>query len=467
MTSTIRGPKSRPFNWDHLLPHGEFRDQILRTAAFLSERFSGHHARIGLWGECTEGYLAAFLAILRAGHTAVPLDPRLGSHELTDIVHSAKIAGLLVSRDFPIAYSAALGNTKIYPLSPYLRSKTCGGQDSGPPVADGADAAVMLCGSRCDRSTRMITFALPSLIRHAQVVCSHLNVTAEDAWLMSVPLHCVAGLVIPFRCLVSGASLRMCTARDPDEINRLIDTGRVSIVSATPDMFDKMLRRHGTHPYLGNLRAIFISGIVPELQLLRCPQACMVYGVAEAGSMVSCSRPGCTAEEHLSAGPVLPGMGVRIIGSDGKDVRRGERGRILVRGLDASGEGQRAGWVQTEDYGYLDGHGYLHPEPHQDDAAGSGENSVCTVEIQTLLERHPRVQRVIVVSMEDKEWGQVPAALVVLTPGRPMEKTHLFQFLEGKLARYKFPKKIIFADALPLLSGGKPDLAAIRKLLKG
>jgi acyl-CoA synthetase (AMP-forming)/AMP-acid ligase II len=104
-------------------------------------------------------------------------------------------------------------------------------------------------------------------------------------------------------------------------------------------------------------------------------------------------------------------------------------------------------------------------EARRGDVVLSGGENVYPAEIEAVIKAHPRVQSVVVLPILDAEWGQTPAAFIVLNPGRPLEKVHIFHFLEDKLARFKFPRKIVFAPELPLLSNGKPDLAKIRQAL--
>lgn len=191
--------------------------------------------------------------------------------------------------------------------------------------------------------------------------------------------------------------------------------------------------------------------------------------------MVTCARPGCKIEERKSAGPPLPKTAVKIADDAGRELKAGQTGQILVRGpgmafayiadREASLKTFKGGWIATGDVGNLDTGGFLHVQARRSDVVLSGGENVYPAEIEAALRKHPRVAAAVVLPVEDPEWGQAAAALIVLTPGRPLQKIHIFQFLEEHLARYKFPRQIVFAENIPLLANGKPDLIAIRKLL--
>ncbi len=241
-------------------------------------------------------------------------------------------------------------------------------------------------------------------------------------------------------------------------------------------VFERMLNRHLGKEYPKTLRAIIVGGgPVPAPLLMRCDQAYATYGLTEAGSMVTCARPGCGDEERASAGPPLPGTDVRIVDEHGKEVKAGIEGRILVRGpgmaqsysgdSEASALTFKGGWIHTGDLGLRDAKGFLHVHARREDLVLSGGENIYPAEIEEALKEHARITHAVVLPIENAEWGQVPAAFIVLAPGRPLTNIHIFQHLESRLARHKFPRILVFAEELPLLSNGKPDLATIRKRL--
>lgn len=458
------------------MPDGEFNGRTLRLAEILSERFPDRHSRIGLWGENSLDYLVALFAVLRAGYVAVPLNTRLPARELRDISTATGLNGILAARDFPQTHREVLEGVSLYALSQKLSAEGSKGRKLRE-LGD-KDDAVLICSSGSSGKPKIVPHTLRSLLTHAEAVCEHLSVTWRDTWIACLPLYHVGGLTITFRCLVSGASLILSQSADADEINRLIAAENATVVSVVPTMLERMLSKRGTEPYPKSLRGIIVGGgPVAEALLARCEQAYATYGLTEAGSMVTCARPGCGDRERKSAGPALPKTEIKIVDGEGREVKAGEAGQILVRGPgmtqgyignpEAGKHTFKSGWLHTGDIGRLDAHRLLHVEARRSDVVLSGGENIYPGEIEAALKKNPRVQSVVVLPMEDPEWGQSPAALIVLTPGRPLEKIHIFRFLEDHLARFKFPKKIVFAAELPLLSTGKPDMAAIKKMLKG
>lgn len=472
------GTRGRLSEWSHLLPDNQFDEKATRQAARIAAWFPERRSRIGLWGANSIEYLCALVAILRSGNTAMPLDPRFSARELEEVAEEAGLAGLLVDRDFPQMYRTALRPLPCYPLAPRRDED----EDDAPvrtrELAE-SDVAVLMCSSGSTGKPKIVPLTLRSLLQHARAVCAHLGVTWRDSWIACLPFSHVGGLAIPFRCLVSGASLLLSRSADAEELNRLIELEEATLISVVPTVLERMLNVRGGQPFPVSLRMIMVGGgPVPERLLARCPIACATYGLTESGSTVTCARPGGDAEERASAGPPLPGAQVKIADKKGKSVSRGESGEIVVHSAgaattyignsEASAATFVSGWIKTGDRGHLDARGFLHVEGRRgDDILISGGENVSPAEIEAALRGHPRVTAVVVMAVDSEEWGQSPAAFLVLSPGRPLKKIHIYQFLEDKLARFKFPKTVVFADVLPQLSNGKPDLKTIRKILEG
>lgn len=455
------------------LPDEQFSERTARMALLLAERFPERWSRIGLWGENSLDYLTALFAVMRAGHVAVPLQTRLSARELTDTARSAELHGILAARTIPQTHRDALVGVPFYALTQRTEGES---SRVRPRELAEKDIAVLLCSSGSSGKGKVIPLTLNALLDHARAVGEHLKITWRDSWLVCLPFYHIGGLSIAFRCLVSGASLKIAQSTDPDEINRFIDTEEITIASMVPTVLERMLAKREWAPFPKSLKAIIVGGgPVPPGLLAHCPQAYATYGLTETGSMVTCARPGCGEHERKTCGPPLPGTSIKILNDAEKEVSRGEVGQIVVRGPgmaqtywrdpNASAKTFRSGWVYTGDVGRLDGNGFLTVEARRSDLVLSGGENIYPAEIEAALREYARITDVVVLPVDDPKWGQTPAALVVLSPGRPLKKIHFYNFLEGKLARFKFPRKIVIVEKIPRLGNGKPDLKHVRKML--
>jgi acyl-CoA synthetase (AMP-forming)/AMP-acid ligase II len=125
------------------------------------------------------------------------------------------------------------------------------------------------------------------------------------------------------------------------------------------------------------------------------------------------------------------------------------------------------GWIQTGDIGYLDEGGYLHVFGRASDVIVSGGLNVSLPEIERVIATHPEVRDVVVVSLEDEKWGDVPVAAIVPRDVRAGQALldAIDRLCREELAGYKRPRRITAVEEIPRTASGKPSLAEVRALI--
>jgi acyl-CoA synthetase (AMP-forming)/AMP-acid ligase II len=178
-----------------------------------------------------------------------------------------------------------------------------------------------------------------------------------------------------------------------------------------------------------------------------------------------------------SCGRPRTGMEVAILGADLQPLPTGEVGEICVRGpavfagyhgnADATTKALRGGWFHTGDLGRLDARGLLYITGRESDMYISGGSNVYPRECEELLLTHPGVAEVAVLGVPDRHWGEVGVAVVVRRACHAPEVSadELLAFIDGKLARYRWPRQIFFWDSLPKSGYGKITKKDVRALL--
>ena len=171
-------------------------------------------------------------------------------------------------------------------------------------------------------------------------------------------------------------------------------------------------------------------------------------------------QPACT-------GRPVSGYEAKIVGDDMQEVPRGEVGRLAVRGptgcryLADPGK-QRAyvrdGWNLTGDAFRQDEDGYFHFAARTDDIILSAGYNIAGPEVEAALLSHPAVQECAVIGAPDEERGQIVQAHVVLAAGQTGD-TRMIKLLQDHvkavIAPFKYPRSVIFTDALPKTATGK------------
>ena len=174
------------------------------------------------------------------------------------------------------------------------------------------------------------------------------------------------------------------------------------------------------------------------------------------------------------AGWPLPGCEVRVVDLQMNDVPRDMQtfGEVVMRGdnvMDGYYKEPQAtaavmtnGWLHSGDIAVWDEENYIHIVDRQKDIIISGGENISSIEVERAIAAHPAVLECAVVSAPDPQWGEVPAAFVVVKPG------HTLDFLQQRIAKFKMPRRFQFGDtALPKTGTGKIIKRELRETFWG
>ncbi|MCD9153865.1 long-chain-fatty-acid--CoA ligase [Aeromicrobium duanguangcaii] len=194
------------------------------------------------------------------------------------------------------------------------------------------------------------------------------------------------------------------------------------------------------------------------------------YGLTETIGVLTILRP----EDHVvgadsklqSAGRAVPGVELRVVDGEGKDVPAGEVGEIVTRGANVTRSYWRrpdateasffdGGWFRTGDAGYLDEDGYLFLKDRLKDMIVTGGENVYPAEVENVLMAHPAVQEVAVIGIPSERWGETPHAVVVTRQGESVTSEEIIAFCRERLAHYKCPTSVEVIEMLPRNPSGK------------
>jgi fatty-acyl-CoA synthase len=125
------------------------------------------------------------------------------------------------------------------------------------------------------------------------------------------------------------------------------------------------------------------------------------------------------------------------------------------------------GWFHSGDIAVPDEEGYVRIADRLKDMIISGGENIYPAEVEEALYSHPAVAECAIVGVPDEKWGEVGTAIVVLRPGVTADAESLLAHLDGCVARYKIPKYVEFADALPRNAAGKVLKAELRRRVLG
>lgn len=358
--------------------------------------------------------LLAWLALLQCGARVLPVNPQLPAPLLTALLPQLTLRFMLdvdgqeaVSELTALVQHTAEGEYAVAWQPQRLASMTLTSGSTGLPKA-----AVHTCAAH---------------LASAEGVLSLIPFAPEDDWLLSLPLFHVSGQGILWRWLLAGARI---TVRDKLPLEQaLVGCTHASLV---PTQLWRLLNDNAPVA----LKAVLLGGAAIPVALTqqareRGIRSWCGYGLTEFASTV-CAKE---ADGAPDVGAALPGRQVKIV-----DDEVWLRAESMAAGYWRNGEllplARHDGWFATRDRGMLK-EGRLTILGRLDNLFFSGGEGIQPEEVERVIATHPGVRQVLVVPVDDAEFGQRPVAVVECEDG-----TDISQFagwVADKLARFQQP----------------------------
>ncbi|MEU5878362.1 AMP-binding protein [Spirillospora sp. NPDC047279] len=279
-------------------------------------------------------------------------------------------------------------------------------------------------------------------------------------------------------CVLRRATMMPIALFQPGELMDLIERNRISILAGAPPMFFKILDELDGRD-VSSLRVLICGAAAVPPELIRrlvdrvgIERMINAYGLME-GTVVSMTRAGDPVEViAASTGRAVPGVSVRIVDDEGKDLPAGDAGEILVGGYgvmrgywqdpERTAEAVDAeGWLHTGDIGTIDDDGNVAIVDRKKEMFIVSGFNAYPAEIEGLLLRCPGVSQVAVIGVPDERMGEVGLAYVVAAPGSGLSPEGVVAWARDSMSNYKVPRRVVLLDALPVNVNGKIDKLAL------
>jgi long-chain acyl-CoA synthetase len=452
--------------------------ELDRGAAGIAEllRMRGIEAgdRVGLLLPNGPDFVAAYHGALRAGAVVVPLNTLLAPPEIADRL-AASGAQLSIAAG-PLA-GAAAGHPVISPAE-------AGEADPTRPMSErhDTDPALILYTSGTTGSAKGAILTHAGLRAAAAAAAAVLGYGPGDVILGSAPFSHVLGQSAGMNAaLLAGARLAVPQRFDaPRTLLEMAETG-TTVLLGVPTMCVALTAAAGESATRPPLRLAHIGGApLPDgvRTAFEAAFGCPIhegYGLTELSGMAA-AQPAAKPRTPGSVGVPVPGVEMRLVADDGSPCATGEIGEIRFRGggtipgywddpAATAAQIDADGWLATGDLGRVDDAGQLFLVDRRKDVIIRGGYNVYPREVEEALHQHPDVREAAIVGVPHEALGEEVAAVVVLAPGAVADADALRAFAAERVAAYKYPRRIVFVDALPKSPTGKILKRAIDRSL--
>jgi len=331
------------------------------------------------------------------------------------------------------------------------------------------------------------------MITHKNIETMYRNYWAAFSYrdnsrhLVVAPMTHSAG-IIGFAHFARGGTNYMMAKPDPQGIIEAIHEHKITHFFVPPTVLYMMLTLPNVRRFdYSSLQHIFIGAAPSSLEKLK--EAIDIFGLVlseafgqtEAPASITVKAPwdyldasGKIIEERLKT-IGRPGAFniVAILDDAGKEVARGERGEICIKGdlvtpgyyqnAEATAEVREFGWHHTGDIGVMSDDGFISIVDRKKDMIITGGFNVFPNEIEQALNTHPAIQDCAVIGVPDEKWGEAVKAVVQLKPQSQVSEDDLILHTKAILDSVKAPKSVTFVEDLPRSPVGKVLKTEIRK----
>ena len=477
---------------DNAYNNRQFNEHVNQTANALINAGVQNGDRVAmLMSNCSE-FLEIFFACAKTGAIMVPLNFRLAVPELTYILKDSAPDILIYSAEFDDKVSQLKAAVKVKKyfrhgadavlrdtvFSDYVRQQSI----EEPPIINEVDIKDPLfimytSGTTGDPKGAILTHqnilfgAIHSLLGY--------GVDRSYKSLVVAPLFHIGALAASVTPIIyAGGSIVLSSFYNAAEVLNIICKEKINYMFAVPVMFQLMTDvEEWKGADLSHVH-FFISGGAPiPLPVIKKYQEekgvgfVQGYALTETGRLTSLDLD----DSILKAGSVgkeVFHITLRIGDEKGNDLPPNQPGEIIVKGPNvfqgywrkeaATDAAMKGGWFHTGDMGKRDEDGFVYIVGRKVEMIISSGENIYPVEVERAIQSLPQVKEAAAVGMPDAKRGEVVAAYVLLQKDAKITENEMLAALQGKIANYKIPKKIIFVEEFPRNQSGK----VLKRVLK-
>src|SRR4051812_23183149 len=433
--------------------------------------------------------LVLYLAAVRAGAVYLPLNTAYTLNELQYFITDAEPSLVACDPAKAEAIRAIAGKVgaTVETLGADGKGSLTDAAEAAPPEfetvsrADDDLAAILYTSGTTGRSKgAMLTH--DNLASNSLSLVEYWRFTDKDVLIHALPIYHTHGLFVASNVtLFARASMIFLPKFDPELIIKLM--ARATVLMGVPTFYTRLLQSPAlTKQSTAHMR-LFVSGSAPLLADThrewadRTGHAVLErYGMTETN--MNTSNPYAGERVPGAVGHALPGVSVRVADPEtGKELEPEEIGMIEVKGPNVfkgywrmpektKAEFRDDGFFITGDLGKIDDKGYVHILGRGKDLVISGGFNVYPKEIESEIDAMPGVIESAVIGVPHADFGEGVTAVLVCNKGADVTEAAVLKALDGRLAKFKMPKRVFVVDELPRNTMGKVQKNVLRDTYK-
>jgi long-chain acyl-CoA synthetase len=462
--------------------YGQLRSAAGSLAAELAALELPPGSRVGVLGPNSFFWVAAYLAVMKLNHVAVPFSDKLAPDDVRRNADTVGCTAVFADRRILHRFSEAFGRGVSVLTDEALRSSREPYWPSAIAVDGSADAVLMFTSGTTSRP-KAVRVTHENIQANTDSIIEYLGLRSDDRVLVILPFFYCYGASLLHTHLRRGARVVLCNSFVfPETALDVLEREECTVLAGVPSSFELLLRASTfAQRALPSLRLIQQAGgklptvLIEELLAAKpAAQLFVMYGQTEATARLSCLPPDKLPDKLGSIGKGIPGVQLRVLSEAGKPVAPGERGEIYATGANISPgyhedpEGSRAKFtpygLRTGDLAVVDDDGYIFIVDRRDDFIKSWGYRVSSQEVEAAALRMGQLVSVAVIGVPDDEAGEAVALFATARPGAEVTPDEVLAVCRRHLPKYMVPRSVLIMDALPLNANGKIAKPRLREM---
>jgi fatty-acyl-CoA synthase len=457
-------------------------------AAGLASRGIVVGDRVAVLARNSHAWAVARFAVARLGAVLVPVNFMLNAAEVAYLLRHSEARILCVDSALAALGSEACNSNTTVENIVELPAENAPGTSSGllrfedlllptpPPFGEfeGDNLAQIVYTSGTESRPKGAMLTHEAIIWEYVSCLVDAEIAHDDLILHALPLyHCAQLDVFLGPGVYVGATHVITAHPTPDNLLTLIEQHRVTSFFAPPTVWISLLRSpRFDRCDLSSLAKGYYGASIMPVEVLREIQRRLpnirlwnLYGQTEIAPVASVLKPEDQLRKPGSAGRAALNVEMRIVDDSGEDVLPGETGEIvhrspqLLSGYFGDEEKTAAAfsgdWFHSGDLATMDSEGYITVVDRKKDIIKTGGENVASREVEEVLYGLPQISAVAVIGLPDARWVEAVTAIVILRDEHSLNEQEVIAHCAARLARFKVPKRVIFADSLPKNPSGK------------
>jgi long-chain acyl-CoA synthetase len=311
-----------------------------------------------------------------------------------------------------------------------------------------------------------------------------VGINHDDIVLNSLPLfHSYALSFAVVTIVATGAREYLMEGFSSSQMTALLAERAFTVLPGVPTVFHYLLDRakNEKRRSLGSLRLCVSAGAIMPGPLNQDFESWFGvklldgYGITETSTMVTMNWP-TGGRKMGSCGIPVPGLAVRVVDANDRDMPPGAEGELIVRGPnvmlgyhanpDATASALRDGWYRTGDLAIFDRDGFLSITGRLKEVIIRGGQNISPAEVEQAVIDFPAVLDCAVVGTKHEFLGEVAAAFIIPRPDHEIDLTALAEHCRTRLSAYKIPEHFHIVDEIPRTGSGKVQRFKLRALVE-